>query len=170
MLVPGIFSLFNLQLKDIHVFKFSLVIVFCHIAIFAVVYLSTNLGATFHRNNNPSYSLALSAQSYWDKYNRDKPLKYVSGNPPIDYYLGAYLASKPNYISDLSFKKSPWVNKDMAKKFGILVVFNDCSDKNKTSLQRKSFIIRHQACRTVVISNKFSRQTKAYGFFIVSVK
>lgn len=166
--LPAIMYFFQLKSKTTLLKPLLLLALAVHAATI-ITYMSVNfLSPKFARTNNPSYELANSAQRYWEQFTT-KPLRYVAGDENYDYYLAAYLPTKPLLLEAFSVDLSPWVNKAVLKKSGLMIVTDGC-DKNRLETLKAQFWAKSYRCIKIPLSNKYREQLKSVALLVVPPK
>lgn len=138
-LIPGLVAYKKVSLNECNLKRFVAMILCIHLSVLLVLELSSYFATRGVHSSHPSvpgYSLAAEAQKFWAE-NTCKPLKIIGGEEPIDYFLAAYLPSRPLLFEDFSLEKSIWLNRAQLKRDGALIVLNGCdADKNKAIQSR----------------------------------
>lgn len=163
--LPAIMFYFQMRSRD-HLLKPLLLIALSIHAISLIAYISVNyFSPKYARTNNPSYVLAENALQYWQQFT-SKPLKYVAGDENFDYYLAAYLPTKPLLLEAYSFKLSPWLNKTELKKSGLMIVIEGC-DQLRNKYLKEQYSAQAYQCIDVPYSNKYREQYKTLTLMVV---
>ena len=163
--IPAIMSFFQLKSKSALLKPLLCAALAIH-STSLITYMSVNyFSPKFTRTNNPSYELAKDAQSYWNQFTAE-PIRYVAGDENYDYYLSAYLPTKPLLLEAFSIKLSPWINKVDLKKSGFIIVVEGCNKKRLKDLQARYVATSYQ-CIKKPLSNKFREQLKSFALLVV---
>ena len=150
--MPWIFSYFKLEIKPTFIKPMIMMALVIHLGSL-VIYESVHYFSNrLTRTSYPSYTLANRAEQYWKKFTQ-QPIYYIAGDEVIDYYLAAYLPSKPLLLEDYSLIKSPWLSATELNKHGILFVMQGCEQERNIAL-KKQFMAQDYQCIKLPLSNK----------------
>lgn len=163
--LPALMSFFQLKSKTTLLKPLLFIALVIH-AVSIITYTSVNyFSPKFTRTNNPSYELAKNAQHYWNKFTTE-PLRYVAGDENYDYYLAAYLPTKPLLLEAFSVDLSPWVNKTDLKKSGLMIITDGC-DNNRLETLKTQYSAKSYRCINLRLSNKYREQFKSFALLVV---
>ena len=163
--LPAIMSYFQIKSRPSLLRSLVLIALAFHLSTL-LIYTSVNyFSEKMSRVNYPSYALAKRAQQYWQTFT-SQPLKYVGGDEYIDYYLAAYLPTKPLLLEAFSLQHSPWLNEMKLKKHGIMVVIKGCNSVNNMRLKKQLSAKAYQ-CIKLALSNKYQEQFTKLTLMVV---
>jgi 4-amino-4-deoxy-L-arabinose transferase-like glycosyltransferase len=163
--LPALMSFFQLKSKAALLKPLLFIALTIHTATI-LTYTSVNyFSPKFTRTNNPSYELAKNAQNYWNQFTTE-PLRYVAGDENYDYYLAAYLPTKPLLLEAFSVDLSPWVNKTDLKKSGLMIITEGC-DNNRLETLKTQYSAKSYQCINLQLSNKYREQFKSFALLVV---
>ena len=157
---------------QITVSKLKMIFIVClviHAIILSGFMIGNYLNAKPNRLSNPSYTLANTAESYWEKIGLPKNSCFFIGGDAYftGVYLTAYLPSKPAILVNSSLYDSPWINRaKFLKSHGMLIV-GGC-DKTARDDFKQKFSIASFNCISVPTTNKIHPIELTYTLYIVS--
>lgn len=163
--LPAIMSYFQLKSRASFLRPLILITLIFHLSTL-LIYTSVNyFSEKMSRGNYPSYALAKYAEQYWQTFT-SQPLRYVGGDEYIDYYLAAYLPTKPLLLEAFSLQHSPWLNEMKLKKHGIMLVIKGCDSANNLRLKNQ-FSAKAYQCIELPLSNKYREQFTKLTLMVV---
>lgn len=166
--IPAIMYYFKMRNQIASMRRFIVIALLLHLTVLSIYMSSNYFSHKASRVNYPSYDLAKQATSYWREFS-EKPILYVGGDELIDYYLTAYLPSKPQLLEAYSLKHSHWIHESDVKQQGILWVLEGC-DTQRTLDMKNKLMADDYRCIKVPLSNKYKRQYKYYTLIVAKPK
>jgi 4-amino-4-deoxy-L-arabinose transferase-like glycosyltransferase len=163
--IPALMSCFQLKSKTTFLKPLLFTALAFHLGSLGMYMAFNYYTPKFARTNNPSYLLAIEALQYWNQFSNE-PIRYVAGDENYDYYLAAYLPTKPLLLEAYSLKLSPWLSKKELKESGLMMVIEGC-DRHRNKALKKQFSAQAYQCINIPYSNKYREQYKSVTLMVV---
>ncbi len=165
----GIFYYSQLTTQSLK--KIVAVILVVQVLVFSAYLLSTILPNKINGDNNPSYTLAKAAESYLEQMGYTlNTIQFIGGaEKRAEYYLAAYLPSKPALLARNSLDFSPWINKSEFLKSRGIIIAKGCDQSSRSDLQQK-FNIIDDRCISIPAEDKLHSIGIFFTLYIVFPK
>lgn len=165
--IPGLFLWLKADTKALNLTKLLIVVIVIRILVMIIFGCVNVLDKRVRRINIPGYQLAILAKKYWRTYQGDSPIKYTGGYDGIGYYLSAYLPNRPEFLSNFSLKKSPWVNPKSFHKYGAILIYQGCPKSLPLLLQASKLKVTNIRCYSLPAANKLHKVMVDFTLAIV---
>ncbi len=163
--LPAIMSYSRLKSRSSFLRPLILMALIFHLSTLLIYTAANYFSERMSRTNYPGYALAEYAAQYWQTFT-NQPLRYVGGEEYIDYYLAAYLPTKPLIFEAYSWQHSPWLKEMEVKKHGIMLVIKGCDLANNLRLKKQVSGTDYR-CIKLPLSNKYREQLSMFTLMVV---